>query len=364
MPIISIIVPAYNAESTILETINSVQQQTFSNFELIVIDDGSSDRTLELLQSVVDNRLRIFSYENGGVCVARNRGISHTTGEFIAFLDADDLWTADKLELQLAALQQHPEAGVAYSWTNFVDEQGKFLFLYNKSIFEGNIYGKLLLSNFLGCGSNPLIRRQAIESVKEFDSAFPYCADWDFYLRLAAHWSFVVVPKPQILYRQSLGSMSSKVDDIPKQVLIMLENAFRAAQPKHQFLRDQVLARICQQCAEKYFQLSTNNYSTINANSIEVMEEKIMTMVENAFRAASPEIQVLRNQSLARVYQHCAEKYLLYSSTKVSGVNKATRYLWIAICLYPRMITERYTLNLIKWLIKEWILVQLLPNSS
>jgi glycosyltransferase involved in cell wall biosynthesis len=124
-PTISVIIPAYNAERTILETIASVQQQTFSNFELIVINDGSTDRTLELLNSLEDPRLKIFSYSNGGLPVARNRGIYHATGEFITFLDADDLWTPDKLELQLTALQQHSEAGVAYSWTHYMDEKGE-----------------------------------------------------------------------------------------------------------------------------------------------------------------------------------------------------------------------------------------------
>ena len=123
MPTISIVIPAYNAERTILETIKSVQKQTFSDFEIIVINDGSTDRTLELVLSVEEPRLKIFSYQNGGVSVARNRGISHATGEFIAFLDADDLWTSDKLELQLAGLKQHPEAGIAYSWTYNMSEK-------------------------------------------------------------------------------------------------------------------------------------------------------------------------------------------------------------------------------------------------
>jgi len=88
MPTISVIIPAYNAGSTILETITSVQQQTFSDFEIIVINDGSKDRTLELLSTVKDPRLKIFSYSNGGVPVARNHGLEHATGDFIAFLDA------------------------------------------------------------------------------------------------------------------------------------------------------------------------------------------------------------------------------------------------------------------------------------
>jgi len=103
MPLISVI-PAYNAEHTILKT-PVCSRTNFSNFELIVINDGSTDRTLEILNRIVDTRLKIFSYENGGLPVARNRGIIHATGEFIAFIDADDLWTSDKLELQLAALQ-------------------------------------------------------------------------------------------------------------------------------------------------------------------------------------------------------------------------------------------------------------------
>jgi len=252
MPTISVIIPAYNAERTILETIESIQQQTFSDFELIVIDDGSSDRTLELLHRVVDERLRIYSYENGGVSVAHNRGISHATGEFIAFLDADDLWTPDKLELQLAALQQHPEAGVAYSWTHFMDEKGESFHTDKPVFFEGNVYVKLLVGNFLDSGSNPLIRRQAIESVGEFDPALASCEDWDFWLRLAARWPFVVVPKYQILYRQSSSSASSKVEVMEKYHLIVIERAFQSAPPEFQSLKNQSLANIYRFLAHLY----------------------------------------------------------------------------------------------------------------
>lgn len=95
---ISVIIPAYNSGNTILETIASVLEQTESDFELIVINDGSTDNTLELLETVRDDRLKIYSYPNGGLPTARNRGIANSNGEFISFLDADDLWTKDKLE--------------------------------------------------------------------------------------------------------------------------------------------------------------------------------------------------------------------------------------------------------------------------
>ncbi len=301
MATISVIIPAYNAERTILETIASVQQQTFSDLELIVINDGSTDRTLEMLDTVEDSRLKIFSYSNGGLPTARNRGISHATGEFIAFLDADDLWTSDKLEAQLAALQQHLEAGVAYSWTYFMDEQGGPCYVEGSRLFEGNVYAELLVNNFLHNGSNPLIRRQAIESVGEFDPTLKSCEDWDFYLRLAARWHFVLVPKPQILYRQSSGTMSSKV---------------------------------------------------------EIMEQTSFIVLERAFLVAPPELQYLKNQTFAWIYKYGAQQYLKYS-TDISGVNKAGQKLWMAIRLRPQILLEKYTQSLIKWLLKKSILIRL-----
>lgn len=252
MPAISVIVPAYNAERTILKTIESVQKQTFSDFELIVINDGSTDQTLELIGNLKDPRIKTFSYSNGGLPTARNRGMSHATGDFITFLDADDLWTPDKLQLQLAALQQHPEAGVAYSWSYFMDEQGDFFHTGKPVFFEGNVYTNLLVSNFLESGSNPMIRKQAIESVGKFDPTLGSCEDWDFWLRLAARWPFVVVPQPQILYRQSLSSMSSKMEVMEKYSLIVIEKAFQSAPPELQFLKNQSLANVYQFLAQLY----------------------------------------------------------------------------------------------------------------
>lgn len=300
MPTISVIIPAYNAERTILETITSVQQQTFSDFEIIVINDGSTDRTLELLESIKDERIKIFSYENGGLAAARNRGISHATGEFIAFLDADDMWTADKLELQLLALQKHPEAGVVYSWSQFMDEKGKLTYVVDDRLIEGYVYEKLLINNFLNNGSCVLIRRQAIESVGEFDSACKGCEDWDFYLRLAVDWHFVLVPKPQIIYRQSSNSMSSKV---------------------------------------------------------EAMEAGAMITIEKAFRLAPANLQFLKNQSCARIYQYSMRQYLERSNNSIPQMSLAGEKLWMSIRLYPPILLDKYTHDLINWFIKRWFLI-------
>ncbi len=302
MPTISVVIPAYNAERTILKTVESVRKQTFSNLEIIVINDGSTDRTLELLQSIKDERLKVFSYKNGGLPKARNRGISHAAGEFLSFIDADDLWTSDKLETQLAALQQHSEAGVAYSWTcYFLDGQEESIFPYDPVFFAGNVYTKLLVNNFIASGSNILVRRKAIESVGEFDPTLKSCEDWDFYLRLAASWHFVVVPKHQILYRQSSNTMTSKV---------------------------------------------------------EVIEREGLRVVEKAYQVVPLEYQCLKNQSLAWIYEYCTQQYLKHS-TDIKGVNQAGQKLWKAICLHPQILLEDYAQSLIRWLIKKWFKTQL-----
>jgi glycosyltransferase involved in cell wall biosynthesis len=303
MPKISVVIPAYNAEKTILETIQSVQQQTFNDFELIVINDGSKDETIKKLNTIKDERLKIFSYENGGLPTARNRGISHATGEFISFIDADDLWTPDKLELQLAALEKHPETGVAYSWTICMIETEKSVsFVKSASIFfEGNVYNKLLLENFIGSGSNILVRRQAIESTGEFEPTLKSCEDWDFYLRLATSWPFVVIPKNQIIYRKAPGSMTSKA---------------------------------------------------------KVMEKEALRVIKKAYQTAPLELQYLKNQSLANLYRYCADLYLTYS-TDISEVRQAQRKLWLAIQLNPKILLTRDAQKLsIKLLLK-----QLLPEK-
>ena len=123
-PTISVIIPAFNAATTIQRTIGTVLQQSFTAWELIVIDDGSTDRTAELVREIRDDRIRLYSIVNAGVAAARNFGIEHASGSFIAFLDADDWWMTEKLMDQHAALLEDPAAGLAYSWTLFIDDEG------------------------------------------------------------------------------------------------------------------------------------------------------------------------------------------------------------------------------------------------
>jgi glycosyltransferase involved in cell wall biosynthesis len=291
MPKVSVIIPAYNSERTIQETIASVLQQTFADFEIIVINDGSTDNTLSLLQTISDHRLEIYSYENGGLATARNRGIAKTRGELLSFLDADDVWTQDKLASQFAALEQHPEAGAAYSWTvGMMQAETSVTYIEaHADRVEGNIYRDLLLENLIGSGSNILVRRSVIDTVGQFQDTFKPCEDWDFYLRIAAKFPFAVVPQYQILYRKAAGSMSS--------------------QPQR-------------------------------------FEESGLRLLQSAYQTAPSELQHLRNRSYGTLYVYIADLYLTHHLDP-SGVRAAQKRLWNAISRHPAVLLETRTHRLI-----------------
>jgi len=241
MPLISVVIPVYNNETTIEETIESVLSQSFSDLELIVINDGSQDSTLKIVSSILDPRLKVFSYPNAGLAATRNRGVSHASGEYISFIDADDLWTPDKLEAQFKALQANPQAAVAYSWTDWIDESGQFLRPGGHISVNGDVFATLLVRDFVESGSNPLIRTEALAEVGGFDESLPAVEDWDMWLRLAAGYEFVCVPSPQILYRVSSSSMSSNVWKMEAGSLQVIERAFAVAPESLQHLKREVL---------------------------------------------------------------------------------------------------------------------------
>lgn len=283
MPTISVIIPVYNSEQTIRETIESVLKQTFSDFELLVINDGSQDSSLEIISSIQDSRLNVFSYPNGGVSASRNRGIVRASGEFIAFLDSDDLWTSDKLESQLQALQANPNAGVAYSWTDYIDRSGKFVCPGNHVTANGDVYEQLLLQNFLENGSTPLIRREALIEVGNFDESLFGPEDWDMYLRLAANYQFVAVPKVQVLYRISANSISS--------------NVFRQA-------------------------------------------SECLKVIERAFNQAPASLQPLKKVSISNLYQYLVFKTIEGYPNREQGV-AAAKCLWLAVAYDPSLLKKR-----------------------
>jgi len=278
MPLISVVIPVYNGERTIRETIASVLKQTFTDFELLVIDDGSTDTTPAIASSFTDPRLTVLSYPNAGLAASRNRGIAKASGKYISFIDADDLWTPDKLELQLRALESNPEAAVAYSLVDVIDDSSQWIRPGGHLKVSDNAYSHLLLTNFIENGSNALILKSAFERVGNFDESLKAAEDWDLYIRLAKHYPFVVVPSPQILYRESSTSMSSKIIQQKSQSLQVIEKAFSDAPESLQYLKKDSINNINKYLIFKALEISSGRRR--GAIALKLLAETILNRPE------------------------------------------------------------------------------------
>ena len=229
MPKISVIIPAYNAMTYLPETIKSVLNQTFNNFEVIVVNDGSSDETEQWVSQISDPRVKLITQVNQGAAVARNTGISHAKGEYIAFLDADDLWESTKLDKQVEILNNNQKVGVVYCWAALIDGTGKPTGRIFKSYAQGNIWERLTERNIIMCGSTAMVRRQCFQTCGNFDSNIKVAEDWDMWLRIATSYSFALVTEPLVRYRQHSNNKSKNSIKKLEDFRIIIEKAFKSA---------------------------------------------------------------------------------------------------------------------------------------
>jgi glycosyltransferase involved in cell wall biosynthesis len=180
MKTVSVIIPVYKVENYIAATVQSVLDQTYENFELLIIDDGSPDRSVEICQQFTDPRIRIIRQENRGVAAARNTGIRHAQGEYIALLDADDIWVPQKLEKHVEHLDNSPEVGVSFCRSAFIDQEGKPLGIYQITKLKDITPLDLFCRTPIGNGSVPVIRREVFEGIRFQDNLYGVTEDFYF----------------------------------------------------------------------------------------------------------------------------------------------------------------------------------------
>jgi glycosyltransferase involved in cell wall biosynthesis len=201
VPMVSVIVPTYNRGYCIAACLRSVLDQSFKNFEIIVVDDASKDDTRAQVDSVGDPRIRYVAHEkNKGGAAARNSGIRVAGGEFIAFLDSDDYWHPEKLDKQISALQKLGLGyGLSYTWISCVDEEGKEVLRINPDI-DGDCFQEMLVSNFIGSFSNIVVRKALLLEVGALDETFRSCQDWDLFIRLTRRAAVHCLPEYAVRY--------------------------------------------------------------------------------------------------------------------------------------------------------------------
>ncbi|MBF2021559.1 MAG: glycosyltransferase family 2 protein [Hydrococcus sp. C42_A2020_068] len=225
MKLVSVIVPVYNVEKYIAQTIRSVLNQTYSNFELIVVDDESPDKSAEICRQFQDPRIRIIHQKNRGLAGARNAGIRHAKGDYLAFLDGDDLWLPEKLEKHVQHLEASSHVGVSFSRSQFIDSDGNSLGIYQMPKLKDIRPDHLLCRNPIGNGSAPVIRREVFEAIRfqknlhgtiedfYFDESFRQSEDIECWFRIAMQtsWQIEGIPDSLTLYRVNGEGLSANI---------------------------------------------------------------------------------------------------------------------------------------------------------
>jgi glycosyltransferase involved in cell wall biosynthesis len=222
---VSVIIPTYNSVKYVIAATESVLAQTFKDFEIIVVDDGSTDETESVL-SLYQNKIRYIRQPNNGVAVARNRGIAESRGKYVAFLDADDTWLPNKLERQMNAMRQQTQYQACYSAFTVVDSD-----LNPLGISRSRRHGKALedlltCGNIIGSICTVICVRSLFEKVGAFDPALSQCADWDMWVRLAAQTEFLYLDEPLVTYRQHGTNMSRDASLLEHDSLRVLTKGF------------------------------------------------------------------------------------------------------------------------------------------
>ncbi|MBY3066178.1 glycosyltransferase family 2 protein [Rhizobium laguerreae] len=238
-PLVSVVIPAFNAFRYIERTLRSAGRQTYRNLEIIVINDGSTDDTAKVVEQVAleDSRIRLLSTPNRGVAAARNTGIQEAAGWFVAFLDADGLWHQTKIEKQVNALKcLSPQWAAVYVLHYIINSHDEILRSCRPDVARGYIFARHLTFKYVGNGSALLVRRDVALEIGGFDSSYAAagiggCEDLDFELRLAARYHIEVVPERLVGYRQYPGNMSSNHLQMGRGALEVVRRSLAANAP-------------------------------------------------------------------------------------------------------------------------------------
>lgn len=224
MPKVSVVIPTYNRADYIEETVNSVLNQTYKDFELIVVDDGSTDNTLEILEKY-KNKIKVIAQKNSERAISRNTGVKNSSGEYIAFLDSDDIWIENKLEQQVEILDSKKDVILTNGICLRIDEKGNKTKIAKRQTtgHSGFIYEKLLFRNSI-VSPTPLIRRNAFEQTEGFKCKYIPYEDWEMWIRLSLLGEFYFLDKPLAYYRihfnQSVALVKAeKIEEVTNHLL-------------------------------------------------------------------------------------------------------------------------------------------------
>lgn len=271
MPKVSVIIPSYNQGKFITATIDSILNQTFKDFEIIVVVDGSTDDTKLQLEKY-KNKIKIIELERSERAVARNTGVKNSSGEYIAFVDSDDIWKPKKLETQIPALDENKKTVLVYCASERINEHGNKIKTAKRQTqgYSGNVYEKLLLRNFV-VSATPVLKRCALEQTDGFITKYIPYEDWELWIRLSTTGNFKFIDTPLASYRIHLMQTVKLVtaEKIEEVTNLLLNDSFK-------------LSHIDNKLRNKSLSLANLRYCYwyLLAKKYEIAKEKIHTALK------------------------------------------------------------------------------------
>jgi glycosyltransferase involved in cell wall biosynthesis len=339
MPLVSVIIPCHNSEKFIVEAIESVLGQSFEDWEIIAVNNLSTDGTEDILKnySEQDSRIKCFNCAEKGVSSARNLALLNIDSKYIALLDSDDIWYRDKLILEIPVLEENNNYIASYSSVDYIDEQG---ILDERSFskffgYTGEVFLQLLMGNFIQ-NPSPILRTQAVKELGGFDEKLSYGEDWDLFIRLAYKGPFYYHRQCNSVYRKHLAQTTQNHNMAAReeQALYLLDKNFK------QF-----------NCYLKKFQtlnlaLPTKDYKIISR----VKKTNLKHRLNNAFKQYFSKLTLdalnnnhrLKDRVLSNLYFRLA-KYYKENQDKPN----ARRCIREALRLEPRRYLEPVSLKIL-----------------
>jgi glycosyltransferase involved in cell wall biosynthesis len=269
-PLVSVIIPNYNYANYLPEAVDSVLNQTYPNIELIVVDDGSSDNSKEVLASYGERVVAVFQ-ENQGVSATRNNGVAVSRGELIAFLDADDVWLPTKIEKQVQRFVSDTTLGLVHVGVDEVDPDGNSLITRLEGL-EGRVAGDLLMlksQSIFGGGSGLMVPRKVFDEVGGFDLRLSTSADWDMFYQISERYAVGFVAEILVKYRVHNSNMHGNVKAMEDDMMLAFQKAFSTSKPEILDIKDRAYGSLHRILAGSYF--VAGNYPAFASHSIKCL---------------------------------------------------------------------------------------------
>ena len=255
-PLVSVIIPTYNRAGFVSQTLQSVLDQTYERMEIVVVDDGSIDNTREVLREYQD-KIKYIYQERSERSKARNEGFRHSQGDYIAFLDSDDVWLPTKIQKQVQILNEKPDVGLVYVGVQFIDTEGN---PYDEDVSwdkptREELYEDLMTHNIVtGTTSSAMIRRTCLEKVGLFDESMNTCEDLDLYRRIARYYGFHKIDLPLVKFRIHPKNTQHNAGAMAKGWEVIVNKISQDTPPHFEYYRNEAIIKILFHIASLYRQ--------------------------------------------------------------------------------------------------------------